>query len=36
MNYAVGSSKPPLEAETFGGGMKSIRRSVCEISSALV
>ena len=35
-NYVVGSSEPPLKAATFGGGMKSIRRTVCKISTALV
>ena len=32
---ALGSSEPPLEAETFGGGIMLIRRSVCEISSVI-
>ena len=36
LNYNVGSLEPPLEAATFGGGIMPIRRSVCEISSALV
>ena len=36
LNYVVGSYEPPLKAATFGGGIKSIRRTVCEISTALV
>lgn len=35
-NYVVGSYGPPLEAATFGGGMKSIWRTLCKISTALV
>lgn len=35
-NCAVGSSEPPLKPTTFGGGMKSIRRTVCKILTALV
>ena len=36
LNCVVGSFEPPLEATTFGGGIKSIWQSVCEISYALV
>ena len=36
LNCVVGSSEPPLKAATFGGGIKSIRRTVCKISTALV
>ena len=36
LNCIVGSSEPPLEATTIGGGIKPIRWSVCEISFALV
>ena len=36
LNCDVGESGSPLKAAFFGGGIKSIRRSVCEISTTLV